>query len=154
LRFYEGVGVGVLKIEELESEVLCTDATALHRPGGDTAIGPECSALEQRHPQHKLDCFPCPTYSYKKNRICTSCNAWKPLSFIHSLYCYFSFFFVFICLSPILFSRISVVLFVVFLLSSSLLPNCSFSRCFVWGEHVTSDEKITVLKMQDRKWSK
>jgi hypothetical protein len=29
LSFYEGVGVGVLKIEESESEVLCTDFTAL-----------------------------------------------------------------------------------------------------------------------------
>jgi hypothetical protein len=29
LSFYEGVGVGVLKIEESESEVLCTDCTAL-----------------------------------------------------------------------------------------------------------------------------
>jgi hypothetical protein len=31
LRFYEGVGVGVLKIEESEpeSELLCTDSTAL-----------------------------------------------------------------------------------------------------------------------------
>jgi hypothetical protein len=29
MRFYEGVGVGVLKIEESESEVLCTDSTAL-----------------------------------------------------------------------------------------------------------------------------
>jgi hypothetical protein len=29
LRFYEAVGVGLLKIEELESEVLCTDSTAL-----------------------------------------------------------------------------------------------------------------------------
>jgi hypothetical protein len=29
LSFYEGVGVGVLKIEELEPELLCTDPTAL-----------------------------------------------------------------------------------------------------------------------------
>jgi hypothetical protein len=29
LRFYEGVGVGVLKIEESESELLCSDSTAL-----------------------------------------------------------------------------------------------------------------------------
>jgi hypothetical protein len=29
LRFYEGVGFGVLKIEDAESEVLCTDSTAL-----------------------------------------------------------------------------------------------------------------------------
>jgi hypothetical protein len=29
LRFYEGVGVGVLKIEESKSEVFCTDSTAL-----------------------------------------------------------------------------------------------------------------------------
>jgi hypothetical protein len=29
LSFYEGVGFGVLKIEELESELLCTDSTAL-----------------------------------------------------------------------------------------------------------------------------
>jgi hypothetical protein len=29
LRFYEGAGVGVLKIEESELEVLCTDSTAL-----------------------------------------------------------------------------------------------------------------------------
>jgi hypothetical protein len=28
-RFYEGVGVGVLKIEESDSELLCTDCTAL-----------------------------------------------------------------------------------------------------------------------------
>jgi hypothetical protein len=29
LRFYEVVGVWVLKIEELELEILCTDSTAL-----------------------------------------------------------------------------------------------------------------------------
>jgi hypothetical protein len=29
LSFYEGVGVEVLKIEESESELLCTDSTAL-----------------------------------------------------------------------------------------------------------------------------
>jgi hypothetical protein len=29
LSFYEGVGVTVLKIEESESEILCTDFTAL-----------------------------------------------------------------------------------------------------------------------------
>jgi hypothetical protein len=29
LSFYEGTGVGVLKIEELKLEVLCTDSTAL-----------------------------------------------------------------------------------------------------------------------------
>jgi hypothetical protein len=29
MSFYEGVGVGVLKIKESESEVLCTDSTAL-----------------------------------------------------------------------------------------------------------------------------
>jgi hypothetical protein len=29
LSFYEGVGVGLLKIEESESELLCTDSTAL-----------------------------------------------------------------------------------------------------------------------------
>jgi hypothetical protein len=29
LSFYEGVGVGLLKIQESESELLCTDSTAL-----------------------------------------------------------------------------------------------------------------------------
>jgi hypothetical protein len=30
IEFYEGVGVGDLKIEESESEVLCANSTALH----------------------------------------------------------------------------------------------------------------------------
>jgi hypothetical protein len=32
LSFYEGVGVGLLKIEESESELLCTDSVTMEKP--------------------------------------------------------------------------------------------------------------------------